>query len=249
MVRPTAKNASRILTKMMQKYKSADASKLLDGFGYHLITRNYEEHIRLHTLLFNIFSDAPNNTIECPNGWTLSIQKFKPCLTKRADVKYGLEDDKLIFNATGPDGVTIHMEQIAMPLKIYLDKCISHIIYNFTRLFGRKEGNNFFEALEGFSLQTIKEEGDKLGESSEVQPFEWGKSHAQLVAEKALRRSLRLKAAAEFAPKCDFFKQAQDTLLGYNPRETIDRPFVCDDADGSQKLLRLADQMALKVEA
>merc|ERR1712096_64718 len=76
-----------------------------------------------------------------------------------------------------------------MPLKIYLDKCISHIIYNFTRLFGRKEGNNFFEALEGFSLQTIKEEGDKLGESSEVQPFEWGKSHAQLVAEKALRKT------------------------------------------------------------
>merc|ERR1711964_438912 len=88
-------------------------------------------------------------------------------------LKYQYEDDKIIFNARAPDGHVIHLEQIAMPLKIYLDKCVSHLIYNSTRLFGRKEGNEFHEALAGHSLGTIEKHlptGDM--QSSEVASFE-----------------------------------------------------------------------------
>lgn len=260
MVRPTAKNASRILTKMMQKYKSPDASKLLDGFGYHLITKNYAEHRRLHNMIFTVFSGAPNNTMACPNGWTLSIQKVKLTLTEienqnpGTSLKYQYEDDKIIFNARAPDGHVIHLEQIAMPLKIYLDKCVSHLIYNFTRLFGRKEGNDFHEALAGHSLGKIEKHlptGDM--QSSEVASFEcpasweagaevpktsngvtpksmWAAAGTKIRAAKMFS-SMGAKRAATLSHK---FAEKRESLPGFKTREHCPPTYVWDQLDAAE---------------
>merc|ERR1712098_701812 len=133
----TAKKGSRILTKLMTKYNN-DATKLLDGMGFHLISENYTEHIANMTRMFQAFENGPINLA----GHMVDIRKVKLGLTnpkfdKHKAFRYNYSDDKIIF-LVNKDGETIQLECMGMPKAMYLLKCESHKIYDFTRVFGQK---------------------------------------------------------------------------------------------------------------
>jgi hypothetical protein len=60
----------------MTKYNN-DATKLLDGMGFHLISENYTEHIRNMTRIFKAFQNGPIDIA----GHKVDIRKVKLGLT------------------------------------------------------------------------------------------------------------------------------------------------------------------------
>jgi hypothetical protein len=152
MVRSTAKKASRILTKGIVKYFD-DCTRLLDGMGFHLISENYTAHVANMTNIFHAFKHGPIFLA----GHQVDIRKVKLGLTdekfdKNTALNYNYKDDKIIF-LVHKGGETIQLECIAMPREMYLLKCDSHKIYDFTRVFGQK--NTMERGLEAQSIESI----------------------------------------------------------------------------------------------
>merc|ERR1712098_1001947 len=112
-------------------------------------------HVANMTRMFNAFKDGP---IELA-GHKVDIRKVKLGLTdeefdQSTALNYNYKDDKIIF-LVHKDGATIQLECIAMPREMYLLKCESHKIYDFTRVFGPK--NIMERGLETESVQSIYE--------------------------------------------------------------------------------------------
>merc|ERR1711964_963381 len=146
--------------------------------GFHLISKDYDTHVRLLDTMFKMFKDGtePKDVAFDIDGrtWKLNIFQVKLGLTEirshwdkvillaegifniksrqQRTSRYQYEDDKIIFNATGPDGKTIHLECIAMPMEMYLLKCQSHAVYDLTRVCG----GDFLNALKGYSALSLK---------------------------------------------------------------------------------------------
>merc|ERR1712093_793408 len=153
-IRNRHKKGIRILTKGVQKYQM-DFSKIQDGFGLEIITKDYEHHIEVLRTIFREFGEKPKILeVRGSRKWKVQVLCAKfglsdPKQTK--NVRYKYADDKIIWKAITPWGEEIDLEGICILVDHKPLKKKSHVVYDTVR----EAGANIAEKLCQVGAQEI----------------------------------------------------------------------------------------------